>query len=797
MLAGLTATEAAERTRRGEINRPPRTGTRDYLAILARNLFTGFNAMVAPAAIALALLRDVRGALAVSGMAILNTGLSLVQEFRAKRHLDRLSLLAESRTRVLRDGVLVELASGDVVRGDCVHLTAGDTVIADGPVLEETALEVDEALLTGESDPLRRRPGEPLLSGSVCTAGEGYYQADAVGAAAFANRVSAEARRFRLLSSPATHAINRIVAGLSYAAIALCILHLAGWHWLAVSERDAIRRVAATITTMVPQGLVLSATIAFLVGAIAMGRRGVLVQRLSAVETMAGIDVICTDKTGTLTTNHLTVERIEHLAGTLDDARRDLQLFASASIDQANRNIAALRHALGDAETNVIEQAPFKSKNRFSAVRLKTDAGLRLLFLGAPETLASHLEPPLAVDVEALQRRGLRILVFAEANGDAALGETLPALRPIAIVAFADELRPEAASTLAELARQGIEFKVVSGDNPETVRATVESLGERRGLSSPEISNHCRFPEGINPSARPLVTGDIWRQSTDRDRLAREAGVFGRMAPHEKVELIETLTQSGRHVAMIGDGVNDVLAIKRAELGIAMGSGSPASKAVAGLVLEGDRFDRLPETLDEGRSILRSIQQTAKLFLTKNVYAFVLIIAAYLGLGIPFPFVPQQVTLLNWSVIGIPALAIAASRQRTSRPLCGSVLAGPVWFSVRTGLVLGVLGVVLLCHMMQRTPTDPDRARTIFLTMLILSGITTLQRALSDGDRASRRFLLLGVLSVPMLLAAMYVPLLAGFFEMSPLGLADWLWAITYALAAWGLTLASDRIAGS
>ena len=218
------------------------------------------------------------------------------------------------------DGVVVEISSGDIVRGDCVHLTAGDTVVADGPVLAETMLEIDEALLTGEADPLRRHVGEPLLSGSVCTAGEGHYRADAVGLAAFANRTSAEARRFRLLSSPATLAIDRIVAGLSYAAITLCVLHLAGWRWPDVKEGDAIRRIAATITTMVPQGLVLSATIAFLVGAMAMGRRGVLVQRLSAVETMAGIDVICTDKTGTLTTNHLAVECIEPLFGTLDQA---------------------------------------------------------------------------------------------------------------------------------------------------------------------------------------------------------------------------------------------------------------------------------------------------------------------------------------------------------------------------------------------------------------------------------------------------------------------------------------------
>ena len=317
--------------------------------------------------------------------------------------------------------------------------------------------------------------------------------------------------------------------------------------------------------------------------------------------------------------------------------------------------------------------------------------------------------------------------------------------------------------------------------------------GASAGSLSPLTPNPSR-PAKPGGEGSQTVTGDEWRLSTDRERLAREAGVFGRMAPHEKVELIETLERSGRHVAMIGDGVNDVLAIKRAELGIAMGSGSPASKAVAGLILEGDQFDRLPETLDEGRSILRSLHRTAKLFLTKNVYAFVLIVASYVGLGIPFPFVPQQVTLLNWSVIGIPALAIAASRERSTRPVRGTILSGPVWFSVRTGLVLGIAGVVLLCHMMQRSPDDPSRARTVFLVMLILSGIATLHRALSDGDRASLRFLALAVLSVPMLLLAMYVPPLATFFEMTPLAVGDWMWALAYAAVAWLLTLVTDRV---
>jgi cation-transporting ATPase E len=798
-LTGLTAAEVADRLRRGLGNRTPRSGLRDYFAILARNTLTGFNAMVVPAAVVLFSLGDLRAALAVSGMAIVNTLLSLVQEIRAKVHLDRLSLMTESQVHVCRDGETVAIAAGDVVEGDCVLLRAGDTVVADGPVLQSQFLEIDEALLSGESDPVRRGVGESILSGSTCVAGAGAYRAAGVGPNSFAQKTAAAARQYHVASSPLTRSINRIVRLLSYTALALCGMHLIGWWALGVSADDAVRRVAATITTMVPQGLVLAATISFIVGAVALGRRGVLVQQLSAIETMASIDVICTDKTGTLTTNKLTLEFVHGLGAIPDNnaipnnnatldivaIRQALGWFASASVDRDNRNIGAIRQAVGTVAVQLLDQIPFKSSLRYSALRVVHDGVPRLFVLGAIESLrqrSSVLDGSFDELVRSSQERGLRLLLFAEADGKTSLTDAaeLPdvPLRPLALLGLADELRPGASAVLEALAVQGIDFKVISGDNPQTVQGTVRHL-------------HL-------PMARDaVVSGDELARSPHTAQLIRERGVFGRIAPQQKVTIVESLKADGRRVAMIGDGVNDVLPIKHADLGIAMGSGSAASKRVAGLVLQEDRFELLPETLEEGRTIVRNIRRSAKLFLVKNVYSFILIVASYAGLGLPFPYVPQQVTLLNWSVIGIPGLAIAFSRQRAKRVSKRPFVAETLSFAIRTGVIFGLGGVAILWHGIHLYPGDERLVRTMFLSMLILLGITTLFRALTDGEPAAETndagFRLLGLLALPIYLTAMYFEPARRFFEMAPLGGAEWSIVLGYAVVCWLATLASDR----
>jgi cation-transporting ATPase E len=778
---GLSVAEVTERVRSGQVNRTPHSELADYGRIVARNLFTLFNAMVAPAAVALWMLEEYRGAVAVSGMAVTNAVIALVQEIRAKWQLDRLALLVETHVRVRRDGQPQEIPASEVVRDDVVLLTAGDTIVADGPVIEARYLEVDEALLTGESDPVRRNPGDRLLSGSFCVTGEGAYRAEKVGAAAFANATSREARHYRFVASPLTRVINHIVEILTVTAVTLCGLYLVMW-WLGRlgTTDELVKAVAATITSMVPQGLVLTATISFTLGAVQMSRRGAVVQRLNAVETMAAIDVVCTDKTGTLTTNALRLDRIRVLTPDLDEAavRQRLQWFASATLDQQNKNVQALQAALGKAEVTLLDQLPFKSQNRYSAVCVRVGAEEHVMVLGAAEALRPYLNDTSWESAwKELLGTGLRLLFFADSAQRRPFGETLEAyrLRPLALIALSDELRPEAAAVLKALAEQGIAFKVVSGDNPDTVRATIGRLplAEEKVYSGAELAGA--------PNAADIIRG---------------GSVFGRVSPQQKVVIVETLQKQGRHVAMIGDGVNDILSIKRADLGIAMGAGSQASKTVAGLVLQTNNFDLLPETLEEGRTIVRNLRRAGKLFLVKNVYSFILILAWGFKLLGFFPYEPQQVTLLNWLVIGFPALLIAFSRERTRGPSRQDYLREVGWFAIRSGVIIGAGAVVMVRLATWLWPDNETVQQTLLLSVLILLGITVLLRALDDGEanlRSDRWFRLLALLSVPVYLLAMYFPPSAYFFQLARL--TEWQWGLVLAvvLPTYGACLLSDR----
>ncbi|MCI0640201.1 MAG: cation-translocating P-type ATPase [Gemmataceae bacterium] len=820
-MRGLSAAEVAERVRQGQVNRLPGSKLRDYGRIVARNLFTWFNAMVTPAAIALFYLGDAQAGVAVSAMALINTSISLAQEIRAKYHLDKLAILVETKARVLRDGQIQEIPAGDVVLGDCIETAAGETIVADGPVLESNSLEVDEALLTGESDPVRRNVNDMLLSGSFCVAGEGIYRADKVGREAFANKTSVIARKFHAMASPLTQVINRLVQILSYTAVGLIAMYALAYI-LDGAPKDNEEKlglaylVAATITSMVPQGMVLTATISFSLGALYMSRRGAVVQRLNAVETMAAIDVICTDKTGTLTTNHLKLESVEALDEPAAQARDLLRVFASASLDRRNKNLQAIKTALGEtpiklpsplgrgvggegAPVEVLDQIPFKSQNRYSAVRVRLNGTERVLVLGAAEGLRGrvakwqnqHKKKKIIEELDRrlpeLQRQGLRVLLMAEMEKKQPLADksVLPEdpLRPLALVCLSDELRPEAGQVLEALAAQGIDFKVVSGDNPETVQGTVSHLNL--------------------PLARdPVVTGQELASAPNRAELIRTRSVFGRVAPEQKVEIVETLQKAGCHVAMIGDGVNDVLPIKRADLGIAMGEGSQASKTVSGLVLENNNFALLPETLEEGRTIVRNLRRSAKLFLVKNVYSLILILAYLVGwFGVPFPyFVPQQVTLLNWLVIGIPAFVIAISRERSRAATKPRFLREVGSFALRTGIVFGIVGFAMLLAAGAMSSDDKYRC-TMLLSTLILLGITALFRALTDGEPQSnisdRRYRILGLLAIPVYLLAMYWPLARDFFKLHPLGMVDWGMVLMFAGLGYGLSRWSDILTSS
>lgn len=788
--AGLTSAEVAERTLKGQVNRTRSSARADYAAIASRHLFTLFNLIVVPAAAALFYHNEWQAGISVTGTALVNTLIGLFQEVRAKRQLDRLAIMNANTVRVVRDGLVREIPATDVVLGDCILLRSGDTVVADGITLEAQYLEMDEALLTGESDSVRRQPGDRLLSGSVCVTGEGCYRADKVGAQAFAQSVSSDARRYSYTASPMTHALNSIITVLSVTALVLCGLYFALYYFGHVGTDRFVLMIAATITSMIPQGLVLTATVSFTVGAVVIGRRGALVQRLNAVEAMAAVDVICTDKTGTLTTNRLRLEHLHALADVVPEAevRRRLALFANASVDSQNKNIQALRVALGTAASEVLDQIPFKARNRFSAVRLRDGGTERVFVFGAPEAVI----PGVATwddELRRLRASGVRVLSFAEVPAEHVARmkfepDTLPGpLRCLALIGLADELRPEAAAVLQALSAQGIAFKVISGDNPETVRGTVAHLN-------------------LPMSSEPVVTGDDLVKAEDRTAFAEAHSVFGRVEPQQKVEIVEALQKGGHHVAMIGDGVNDVLPIKRADLGIAMGEGSQAAKTVSSVVLENNDFAMLPETIEEGRTIVRNLRRAAKLFLVKNVYSLILILVYVVGVGeLPFPYLPQQVSLLNWMVIGIPALLIALTRERSKVVTRTPFLRDVGGFALRTGVVFAVAGVVLLGLSKHLWGNDETTQRTMLLTMLVLLGITVLQRVLTAGSAeplaADGRLRWLSLIVIPAYLIAMYWPFSARFFHLTMLNPVQWLEVLAVVLPTYAVSLLTDRLAGA
>lgn len=748
---GLTHAEAAARAAEGRANRVRRAAAWDYLEIVRRNVLTLFNALVVPCAVVLLSLGDYKAGLAVCGMAVANTVLGLVQELRAKRQLDALTLLAEGRVQVRREGQVVEIPAGDVVESDVLLLKAGDSIVADGEVIESRYLEIDEALLTGESDPVQRKAGDALLSGSFCVAGEGVYVAQRVGAEAFAQKTATEARSYRYAASPIQAQIDPLVNYLTMLAVLMAFAYLVLYATRGgFDDRELARRVAATITSMVPQGLVLMVTLALLLGALRMTGRGALVNRLAAVEAMASIDTLCMDKTGTLTTNHLHLVSVTCLdAGREDEVRRLLALFACCSLDRDSKSLQAVRHALGDAAGELVDQLPFKSQNRYSGVRVRAGSEY-VLVLGAPEALHPLLTDPLTTSPTA----GLRQLLFTEATTipRPTFGGSLDGfrLRPLAVVALGDELRPEAADVLRQLADQGIRFKILSGDNAATVAATVAPLG-------------------LDPG--PVVAGSDLEAAADPADLIATRSVFGRVSPWQKVEVVRTLTATGHNVAMIGDGVNDVLPIKHATLGIAMGDGSRASKTVAGVVLRTNDFGLLPSLLDEGRIIVRNLRRSAKLFLTKNVYTFLLVVAALGIFNLPFPFAPQQVTLLNFLTIGFPALLITLDR-RPAEVARGDFLREVGWFAGTTGVVLACATLAAWLASARYFGDDHAAQRTMVLTTLVLLGWATLWRTLRGGnDRLLNWYPLAGTL---LYLMAMYVPPVAGFFELTGLDLPRW-----------------------
>jgi cation-transporting P-type ATPase E len=754
---GLSADEAARRlATRGEL--PRRRSSRSYASILRANTVTIPNGILLLFGVLTIVFGSWRDALFL-GILVSNIAIGSFQEIRSKRALDRLAALVAPEARVVRDGAERRLTVDQVVVGDLVRLTAGDQVVADGTVVSADGLALDEANLTGESESVVRRPGEPVWSGSFVVEGTALFEATAVGPDSRAERLTATARAFRHPRSPLERANDRLLLWLVGLSVPLSI----GLAWSVLARAESanarVQVVTAGIVNLVPEGLILLISVTAAVSAFKMAQRGVLAQQLNAIESLASVDIVCTDKTGTLTEPTL---RVVGLVPTerQDEASlaRELTTYAASS---PSRNLTL--EAIADAGLArvpgrpVVAQVPFSSRRRWSAL----DLGDEKLVLGAPERFADA-DASLAGRARAEAGAGRRVLAIGRTRSPLAAAGSEPQfptdLQPLGLVLLAERLRANAGETVAFLAAQEVAIKVLSGDAPATVGAIASDAG-------------------VPGSTAPLDGEALPDDPSALREAILAAPAVGRISPEGKRAVVNALTSGGRYVAMIGDGVNDVPALKQARLAIAQGSGSQMSRSVADLVLVRDDFGVLPGMVAEGRQILRNIQRVARLFITKTVFTALIGLAIAIPTG-TFPLLPRQFTIASTVTIGIPAFLLAlAPSTGPWRP--ERFLQSVARFAIPAGLAIGIgiiAGYVLARYGFELGLT---RSRTVATGIVVVCGLAVVMRL--EAEPGPRRLAIGGLCAVMFALFALafLVPFLRSFYELAtPTGKA---------LVAWGL----------
>jgi cation-transporting P-type ATPase E len=769
---GLTSAEAAKRLR--ELGPPRQTTSRSTASIVAGNVFTLFNAIIVffgVLILSLGLFADA----AFLGIAIVNSYIGIRQELNAKRTLEELAVLVAPHAKVVRDGEVRELLADEVVPGDVVAVEPGDQLVADGEVVASRGLTLDESLLTGESDGVRKEGGDRALSGSFGISGSGRYRVDAVREESYAGRLAGEAKTFRHPPSPLQGEVNRVIVVSTYVMAPLAAVLLLTFQIRGVDLVEAAQTATAGLVTLIPEGLVLLMSVTFAVAAVRLARRDTLVQQMSATESLAAVDTICVDKTGTLTDGELRLLGVEVADGAdPEQVKAALGRFAASAGDR-NRTLETVAAAFPGETGRVGGEVPFSSKWKWSGLGIDGSTYV----LGAPDVLADagalELPPGLARKLEEETAAGRRVVAFGE-SGDGlpadAAASPPPRLKPLALVVLEETLRPDAAETIAFIREEGVDLKLISGDARATVTAVAYAVGVPRDAGVVEGSDLPDDPEGLAEAALRNT-------------------IFCRIAPEQKKALVEALRAAGRYTAMIGDGVNDVLALKQARLAVAMGSGAQVTKGVADVVLLKDEFARLPEAVAEGRRIARNIHRLGRLYLTKSVYAATLILLIAVP-GFAFPFLPRHLTLAVFLTIGIPSfvLALAPSDGPLYR---GRLLRALAAFAVPAGIstALGSILCFFLVDTVFGGSLEAGRtAATTTLIVLGLSFVLLLERGPGREHIAIQSYMLAMVAG----LGALYALILAAapvrhFFEMSMLGAGQWFLAL--ACAAVGLTIAS------
>ena len=776
---GLTHDQVDARRAEGKTNAVKQVTSRSLSQIIKANVFTRFNALLG----ALFVLVILTGSYidGLFGIAlVLNSVLGIGQEWYAKHKLDSLAVLHAPRATVVRDGKKESIDIGDVVQDDLVYLSPGDQIPADGPLVAVDNLEVDESNLTGESDAVDKQPDDQVFSGTAVVAGSGLFRAAVVGEEATAQKLSREAKVYTRAYSEVQASINTLLKWITWVVAAMFPVSIIAqyrsldqgtWAEAEAQWRSLVLRSVGGLVALVPEGLVLLTTLAFLLAALQLTRQQALVQELPAVEGLARVDVICLDKTGTLTQGEIVFDRCEILAdGDHDEAMAALGAFAHDP--QPNATAIAIAAAVPPSTHQVTARVPFSSTRKFSSASL--DDGT-IWVLGAPEIVAGD-DKALQARIEPMAEAGVRVVVLAKAD---ALQEWT-SVTPVALVELSEAIRPDAAETVAYFKDQDVGVKVISGDNPVTVAAVARRVGIDCGdPAEPGAEPGGRFPE---PGGRfPCLTlsgadsayGRVVDARTlpdtveDLARVVEPITVFGRVTPEKKRLIVQALKLDGHTVAMTGDGVNDVLALKDADIGIAMGNGAQATKAVAQIVLLDSKFSHMPKVLAEGRRLIGNVERVASLFVTKNVMAACLIVSTAI-LGVSFPFLPRHMTLLSMLTIGAPAAILALGPNK--RKYVPGFLSRVLLLSIPSGIAAGMATFLAFTWGVG----TPAQRSTLALVVLFIVN-----------------FWLLGVLARPwnwwkiltisvmagLAFCAFFFPAARRFFELS-LPVGEWFMAI-------------------
>ncbi|WP_194892940.1 HAD-IC family P-type ATPase [Catenulispora pinisilvae] len=704
-LSGLTSAQVAQRVAAGEVNDVPARTSRSMSEIVRSNVLTPFNAIIGALFVIELTVGPIQDAL-FGFVIVANSAIGILQEWRAKQTLDSLAVVGQARPRVLRDGAEQEIEAARIVLGDVIVLGPGDRVVVDGKVVRADALEVDESLLTGESDSVLKHGADAVMSGSFVVAGSGAFEATKVGHEAYAAKLAEEAQKFTLVNSELRSGINNILKYMTWLMVPAGILQVVTQLHRAGGVKSGISRSIAGLVPMVPEGLVLLTSVAFAVGVIRLGQKNCLVQELPAIEGLARVDTVCLDKTGTLTEGGMAFDEIQELPGAAGAGADVPTVLAAlgAAEERPNATMQAVieRFPGPAAGWTPAQIAPFSSARKWSGVTFADGRGTWLL--GAPDVLGRGT--PAADEAEKLGATGLRVLMLARADGpvDAVADGSIA---PVALITLRQRIRSDARATLDYFEKQNVTLKVISGDNAVSVGAVAASL---------------KLPGAADPmDARTLPEGEAHADAFADDVAAHS--VFGRVTPQQKREMVTALQSRGHTVAMTGDGVNDVLALKDADIGVAMGSGAGATKAVAQIVLLDDRFATLPEVVAEGRRVIGNIERVANLFLVKSVYSFVLVILVGV-FQLEYPFLPRHTTLIAALTIGIPAffLALAPNYERARPGFVRRVLR----FAIPAGLVAGV--EVFVAYWVARGESDTlGEAQTTAMVSLFACSLYIVQ----------------------------------------------------------------------